>query len=77
MLQWSMTRVEKIASALKVDLHELLVYAKQKHKQKDKSKDIDKILELLHNLSTEDIKKAKNVLNELIASLFQEISTPT
>ncbi|MEK3864580.1 helix-turn-helix transcriptional regulator [Paenibacillus sp. FSL H7-0716] len=57
--------LQKIAVALNVGVYELFEYTKTKRKSIGKSQDIDEIIKLLLTLNTKEIRKAKNILNEL------------
>jgi len=61
----SVLNLAKIAIALNVGLYDLFEYTRLNSRTKDKSDDLEHIVNLLLSLNSSEVKKVKNILMEM------------
>jgi transcriptional regulator with XRE-family HTH domain len=61
----SVLNLVKISNALNVGLYDLFEYTRLSNRTKDKSEDLEHIVNLLLSLNSSDVKKVKNILMEM------------
>jgi transcriptional regulator with XRE-family HTH domain len=61
----SVLNLSKIATALNVGLYDLFEYTRLNSRTKDKSDDLEQIVNLLLSLKSSEVKKVKNILLEM------------